>query len=376
MKRIAAVLTMFLLGCTGSIGSVLEVGGGGGQAPADGTGGAPSTVEVVSVGAGGDPTTGPSTVASSSVASTGSGMVSKPLACFDEPPPGTPEPPPLVDATGCPDVVPGANTVDGRKFLVAVPSNLGPEENPPVVFLWHWLGGSAQGFFDKAEVQSAVDFYRFIAVAMEAKGDVQTKWPFLGIGVSEDRVNQEVKFFDRALACVNKTYGVNRNCVSSVGVSAGALWTQVLASKRGKVLSSFESLSGGEGSQGVRSWGGSEHKMPAMVLWGGKSDNCLGVFSFDTLSKSLEQKLQKQGHFVVECVHNCGHSVPPFDPLPNSPTTFGVMWEFVLDHPLWLPAGDSPWKQSGFPDGFPEWCGMGVGSATQRTGVCTEPSGC
>lgn len=376
MNRIAATFFAFLLGCSGTIGSTSELDGGGGMAPVDGAGGSADVSVSVSVGTGGESATGPTSGGGENTSSSSSGGMSRPLACFDQAPDGTPEPPPLVDATGCPDVVPGLNTVDGRQFLVAVPSNLGADENPPVVFLWHWLGGSAQGFFNKAEVQSAVDHYRFIAVAMEAKGDLPTKWPFLGIGVSEQRMNEDLKFFDRSLACVNKTYGVNRQCVSSVGVSAGALWTQVLASKRGKFISSFESLSGGEGSQGVRSWGGSEHKMPAMVLWGGKTDNCLGVFSFETLSKSLESKLSNQGHFVLECVHNCGHSVPPFDPLPGSSTTFGVMWEFVLDHPLWLPAGESPWQQTGFPEGFPEWCGMGVGSATPRSGVCTEPSGC
>lgn len=376
-------LFAMVVACGGAESSTLGDDGVSPTVSAAGSGGSSASGDLFPTTGGGgeDATSGATTSTSSSVgastsASTGAGGMTLPLACFDEPPADAPAPPPLVDATGCPDVVPGANTVDGRKFLVAAPSNLQPNENLPVVFLWHWLGGSAQSFFDKAEVQSAVDYYRFIAVSMESKGDLPTKWPFLSIGVSDARVNEDLKFFDRTLACVNKKYTVNRQCVSSVGVSAGALWTQVLASKRGKFLSSFESLSGGEGSQGVRAWGGSEHKMPAMVLWGGPTDNCLGVFSFDTLSKSLEKKLQNQGHFLVECIHNCGHSVPPFEPLPSSPTTFGVMWEFVLDHPLWLKAGESPWKQNGFPDGFPSWCEMGVGKAIPRTGPCKDKSQC
>jgi len=380
--RTIAVLFAMLTACTGSIGSTLDqttepdapltVGSGGSSGTGD---------DEVSLGTGGDEGVASSSVATSASVSTGSGEgtgsggMSLPLACFDEPPAGTPEPPALVDDAGCPDVVAGSNTVDGRKFLVAVPSNLQPDERPPVVFLWHWLGGSAQSFFDKTSAQEAVDHYRFIAVSMESKGDLNQKWPFTILD-SDARVTQELKFFDRTLACVNKTFSVNRHCVSSVGVSAGALWTQVLASKRGKYLSSIESLSGGEGSQGVRGWGGSEHKMPAMVLWGGPTDNCLGVFSFEALSKSLEKKLENQGHFVVECVHNCGHSVPPFEPLPSSPTTFGVLWEFVLDHPLWLKGGESPWKKDGFPDGFPGWCGMGVGKAVPRTGPCKDKSQC
>lgn len=303
-----------------------------------------------------------------------------PLACFGEPPADAPAPPELVDAAGCPALAAGANTVDGRKFLIAMPSDTKADEKLPVVFLWHWLGGSGQGFIDKAEVQTAVDHYRFIGVAMEAKGDLQFKWPVLSastpiFGNSDARVEEDLKFFDRTLACVNKSFHINRQCVSSVGVSAGALFTQVLAGKRSDVLSSIESLSGGEGNP-VRAWNEGPHKLPAMVLWGGPTDNCLNLFSFEQLSKNLESKLGPNGHFLVECIHNCGHAVPPFEPLPNSPTTFGVMWEFVLDHPRWLKAGDSPWLKSGFPNGFPSWCGMGVGKATPRVGVCKDKSSC
>ncbi len=297
------------------------------------------------------------------------------LSCKDEPPANAPMPPALVDPAGCPMVMPGKNAIDARSILVAVPKDMKPGEKLPVVFLWHWLGGSAQGFFDKADVQNAVNYYRFIAVAPESKGDLQFKWPFTAAD-AQSRVDEELKFFDRALTCVNQTYGVNRHCVASVGVSAGALWTQVLAGARGQFLSSFLSLSGGEGGFAVRPWTGNAHKMPAMVLWGGSTDNCFGVFSFDQLSKNLEGKLTKDGHFVFECIHNCGHSVPPFEALPNVPTQFGALWQFVFDHPDWLPPGASPWQQVGIPMGFPTWCAIGAGKATPRTGSCPDKPGC
>lgn len=373
--RSIPLLAVLLLACSGTASSTLDTASGGGTGSTSAGAGGQSTFDGSSTSDG--PAVGVTTATSSS---SGSGGMSTQLGCFDEPPADAPPLSALVDATGCPDVKAGANTVDNRTFFLAVPSDLQPDEKLPVVFLWHWLGGSGQGFLNKAEVQTAVDHYRFIGVAMEAKGDLPFKWPFLSastpvVGNSEKRVQEDLSFFDRTLACVNHSFNINRQCISSVGVSAGALFTQVLAGKRSEVLSSFESLSGGEGDP-VRSWNEGPRALPAMVLWGGPTDSCAGIFSFDQLSKSLANKLAKNEHFLLECIHNCGHSVPPFEPLPSSPTTFGVMWEFVLDHPRWLKAGDSPWLKKGFPEGFPSWCSMGVGKATPRVGACKEKSSC
>jgi hypothetical protein len=115
--------------------------------------------------------------------------------------------------------------------------------------------------------------------------------------------------------------------------------------------------------------------MPAMVLWGGPTDNCFGVFSFDELSKNLEKKLTQQGHFLLECIHNCGHGPPPFE-APNAPTPFAALWDFVLDHPGWLPAGVSPYQTNGISQSFPSWCAIGAGKAMPRTGPCKDKPGC
>src|SRR6185312_3006531 len=98
-------------------------------------------------------------------------------------------------------------------------------------------------------------------------------------------------------------------------------------------------------------------------------DNCFSVMDFEATSQNLEQNLEDGGHFVVECVHNCGHAVPPFEPPPGL-SKFNAMWNFVLDHPFWLTPGQSPYTSAGLPSGMPEWCGVGPGSATPRTGEC------
>jgi hypothetical protein len=109
------------------------------------------------------------------------------------------------------------------------------------------------------------------------------------------------------------------------------------------------------------------------VLWGGPDDFCVAV-DFEAASQNLEQGLSADGHFILECVHNCAHGAPPFD-APMSMTEFEPLWRFVVDHPYWLEDGQSPWSDAGLPSGMPQWCAVGAGQAMIREGEC-GPSQC
>jgi len=299
--------------------------------------------------------------------------------CSDTPPSGAAEPPPPHAYSGgsCPVLSPGINSIvtggAQRAFVLVLPSVTQPQEKLPVVFLWHWLKGEAKQFVDRAEVQKAVDSQRFIGVVPEQKGDLLFTWP-VEVTQPQSRIDEELLFFDDLLACVDSQLPVNRSCVASVGVSAGALWTDQLAHRRSEYLSSFMSLSGGVGGLMIKPWQKPARAVPGMVLWGGPTDNCASVFSFQTLSKQLEKDLTDSGSFFLECVHNCGHSEPPFASGVSS--KYQGLWDFVLDHPYWLPAGQSPYQTLGIPSSVPEWCGIGAGSAQPRTGACIDGSKC
>jgi hypothetical protein len=251
--------------------------------------------------------------------------------------------------------------------LLAVPSNLQPNERLPVLFLWHWLKGSPDDFYTKGEVQAAVDQQRFLAVLPKSKGDLLFEWPF-NVADTQARMDEELAFFDDMWACVSQQFNANASCVSSIGVSAGALFTDQLAGARSDYLSSFVSLSGGVGGL-IRPWANPPHALPGLVLWGGPTDICI-VINFETGSKALEASLAQDGNFVIECTHNCGHTEPPFDPPPGM-SKYAGMWQFVLDHPFWLPAGASPYSTAGLPSGMPDWCAVGIGNAVPRTGPCS-----
>lgn len=311
--------------------------------------------------------------------------------CAAAPPQGArvaPEPRSYSEGT-CPTLKAGRNVLrsDGstREFLLFLPRDPGPEERLPVLFIWHWLNASADSVEDRVDLQTAVNTQRFIAVVPESKGDdlltAGMPWPFLRL-VPSGRMREEFRFFDDMLACVSAGYSVNNECVATMGVSAGALFTAQLAAERSEYLSSFVSISGGVRSSGslslggltnptLRDWGGASHKLPALVLWGGPDDQCV-LLDFDEASEQMEDDLVDDGHFLVECEHNCKHAIWVDEPAESD---FQPLWDFFLDHPYWLAAGDSPYLDSNtLPSTYPPWCAIGARNAVRRQGPCPAPS--
>jgi len=308
--------------------------------------------------------------------------------CDAPKPAGSPTPQmPAMPAAGCPVLVPGNNVITSaggqREFILALPTDIQPTEHLPVLFMWHWLGGSANSFLERGQVQAATDDQRFIAVLPVSKGaniigtSFNLRWPF-DISQSPARMNEEFAFFDDMLACVRNQFTINDNCVSTVGVSAGALFTDQLAQARSQTLASFISLSGGTGATIIKPWAGAARKLPGVVLWGGDGPpqmdgatdllGCAGIgMNFSIASRDMETQMAAAGHFIVECRHNCGHVEPPLTPYMNE-SQYAGMWQFALNHPFWLAQGQSPFLTTGLPPEMPEWCAIGVGNSTPRSG--------
>ena len=311
--------------------------------------------------------------------------------CGTEPPAGATLAPALPSYSGpgtCPTLETGAGTLNvmqtdhgERQFFLVTPSDYQAGEELPVVFMYHWLGGDAIDFYERAEAQDAADYYRFIAIIPEGRtsaDNVPFRWPFT-VADDDAQLDEEFAFHDDMLACVHEQFGVDKECVSTMGVSAGAMFSAMLASRHGDHLSSFISLSGGtgEGAQGdlIKQWVPASNHMPAMVLWGGRQDLCLGV-DFETNSHVMEAELEADGHFVLECVHNCTHATPPFEHDDPDLPTYAPAWEFFLDHPFWLEDGDSPYYDQVAATGslsvaWPDWCAIGAGNASIRVGECS-----
>jgi len=299
--------------------------------------------------------------------------------CGTEPPQGAQLAPPLPTYAGtCPILEPGElNLIDTsggeRSFILVVPSDLADDEVLPVMAMFHWLGADANSFYDRAEAQAAVDHYRFIAIIPNGR-DVQDlvpfRWPF-AVTDLDFLMQQDFDFFDDMLACVAEQFAVDKECVSAMGVSAGAMFSSMLASRHGDRLGSYISLSGGVGGL-IKPWQTGGNVMPAMVLWGGPQDFCIAI-DFATASQQLEMDLEAAGHPVLECIHDCTHATPPFEAPIDQPDlpTFAPAWEFMLAHPYWLDEGYSPYQDfAELPSPWPDWCAYGAGNAVPRVGPC------
>ena len=309
------------------------------------------------------------------------------VTCASTPPEGATRSPPLPAYSGgtCPTLRPGTNTIrttgGDRSFILVVPTGFDRARPAPLVFIWHWLGGSASSVVNNAMAQPIADALGVIVAIPEKKTDLAIRipiinrdfdpaWPYLNLA-SAARVEEEARFFDDVIACVHASYGVNADCISSAGVSAGALWTSQLMQIRSERLASAIILSGGVGpatSTGVidaRGWTAPPRAIPTLLGWGGPIDQC--GLNFNTASRSLGTRLHMAGSFVEECIHNCGHTVPPVD---DQAAGLRVLLRFAVDHPYWLRRGESPYLHDGLPTGTPSWCAIGVGRAVARTGAC------
>jgi poly(3-hydroxybutyrate) depolymerase len=298
-----------------------------------------------------------------------------PDATVEPPPPGRDDPPPLPAYGGgvCP-VFAGGPTLDAslvtgfpsggdqRSFRMIVPPNYDGSEPWPVMFAWHWLNASSSSFVNQGELESAAEEMRFLIVVPDhlenANGDKTylLNWPFAEVWGAE----KELQFFDDLLACVDANFNVDPRQIHGVGVSAGALWLAHLTStSRADHLATAVSLSGGLGRDPFGVWDmmftPQAHRFPAIVLWGGPTDN-LVVVDFAAASTRLMDALIGNGHFVVSCTHDSGHAVPPIEAPPDGGTRFRFLWRFMAEHPYGTPAGTSPWQQAGLPPETPPWC--------------------
>lgn len=299
--------------------------------------------------------------------------------CGTEPPPGASLAPPLPSATSSCPVLETDGTLNvmttsagDREFMVVVPADYEAGEQLPLIVMYHWLGGDAIDFYDRAEAQYAADYYRFIAlvpVGRDGDDGVPFRWPF---SIADDmlKMDEEFEFFDDMVACAHEQFGVDKECVSAMGVSAGAMFSAMLASRHGDNLSSFISLSGGTGGGLIQDWVSTDNRMPVLVLWGGPQDTCLSI-DFNVNSMTMEAALAADNHFMVECIHNCSHATPPLEAVTPELPLYAPMWEFFLDHPYWLEDGDSPYLQLPAPPlSWPDWCAIGPGNASIRVGEC------
>ena len=252
-----------------------------------------------------------------------------------EPPNG---PIPSYDGS-CPEFVDGLNSGFESGGLARDLRIVLPEEptGAPVLFAWHWLGGSADQILEWVGFEDLAD-EGVIVVAPESSG-----YPYEWRWDQESDDNIDAQLFEDTLACLYEQWDIDLDRVHTTGMSAGGLWSTWLIMYRSQWLASAAPLSGGVYAQWYST---PEATIPVMLVWGGPSDVYNG-FSFDVSNEGFSSQLQEDGHFVVECEHSGGHTVP------SGAAEF--TWRFLEAHGR--DQDDEPWAE-GLPSDLPSYCAI------------------
>ncbi len=249
--------------------------------------------------------------------------------------------PPLPAYSGerCPELTEGTHTFESagieRTVRVELPAD---PSGAPVLFAWHWLGGNADQIVEWLFLDREADDREMIVVAPESCCGT-FEWLFL----DEPQDNEDLILFDDTLSCLYEQYRVDLGHVWATGMSAGGLWTSYLTMHRAEWLAATAPMSGGTDEA---TYATPADPIPVLLTWGGPTDT-YGGYSFDEASQNLSEKLRGDGHFVVECVHDLGHTIPP--------EAEDYLLNFLEDHPKWV---DPEPYEAGLPSFFPEWCAV------------------
>ena len=246
--------------------------------------------------------------------------------------------PPAYSGGTCPTLVEGTNEAfasggEERKFELRLPAN---PEGAPVLFGWHWLGGNARQAIRYLELEDAVaDGY--IVLAPESCCSAY-EWNF----TQPEEGNVDLALFDDALACLSDQFAVDLNRVYATGMSAGGLWTSYLTIHRSQNLAGTAIFSGG--TKGVIAYSAPVDDIPVLALWGGPDDT-YATLSFEEATAGMTESLLADGHFVINCDHGGGHTIPA------NPSSYFA--PFFAAHPKGVTP--EPWAAA-LPANYPDIC--------------------
>jgi predicted esterase len=175
----------------------------------------------------------------------------------------------------------------------------------PFLMVFHGLGASARSMIPRMQLQALADSGVVVAVP-EGIPTARFGWGAGPKGI------HDVMLVDDMRRCAHERLGVDLARVHATGFSAGGLWTTLLLMHASELLASVTIFSGGDLPPFVN-YQAPEKKVPALVIWGGKTDVYRGrgfSVQFDGAARRVSEGLARDGHFVVRCNHGNGHVLP------------------------------------------------------------------
>lgn len=252
----------------------------------------------------------------------------------------TPPDPVAYSGGACPEFSAGANTFTSydleRSVSVYLPDD---PAGAGLVFLWHGAGDSAGNFARALGAQTIADEYDVIAVVPSASGALPFEWAIMP---DNDR-DIDATLFDDVVSCLDAQYDIDNTRIYTTGFSAGALWSTWLTLHRSEYLAASTTFSGGT-DRTIIGYETPARQIPVLAIHGGPSDVFAVIIHFDEMTQAMTDALVADGHPVIECDHDSGHTIP-FDPYEWA---FPFLFSQVYGVPS-LPSEplDAPW---------PDWC--------------------
>ena len=291
----------------------------------------------------------------------------------------SPEPAALAAYSGdsCPALVAGTNTIEAAGSMRQIQIIM-PEEPhlAGVAFAWHGLGGNPGSFASSMDATNIAASEHLIVVLPTPDYQPLTTFPPTWRLVGDP--GPDLTLFDDVLVCLENQYDIDNSRVYTTGFSAGGLWSTRLVMERSQTLAAATVWSGGTGAGGLLevSYSSPEHTLPVLVAWGGPGDQWTSsgyTMDFNQGGLNLSQNLASDGHHVMQCNHNGGHSIP------SGGSQWG--WHFMTSHHFGDDGDDTTAEAA---DMFPSYCvtldnaesedGEGVGALDPCGGIAT--TGC
>ena len=235
-----------------------------------------------------------------------------------------------------------------------------PEDRPadmPVMFFFHGLVDTTYDpvdYFSTAlGLQGRADAAGVVIIAPKSRtmtvyGMEFYMWEVMNLD------DLDLTLYDDLRTCVANELATDVTHLTAMGFSGGALFTTVLARDRGDTLAAITEFSGGSDAESslfedtVSAYGTPPYTMPAMLSSGGEydvwPDPSFYIVNFVETTDSLQAALLADGHFVMRCRHDNGHS------LSLSQFADGQTW--LLSHQYGY---SSPYLDSGIGE-FDDWC--------------------
>jgi poly(3-hydroxybutyrate) depolymerase len=258
----------------------------------------------------------------------------------------------------CPDMSTSGSTAtflsSGEERTVTTIFPAAPDADTKVIFFFHGLMDSSHGspssvFASSFGMQDIADELNAIIVLPESN-----IWELFGFSfylwdVEDGTYDNDVTLYDDLRTCVYNQFAPNMDKVFSMGFSGGGLFTTIITSQRGDTLAAAVEMSGGADIDTgfldgiVAPYATPAASVPVYLTSGGDNDvwpsSQLVVVNFETGTDTLASNLAADGHFVVRCHHDSGHTVTNAD--------YTAAWDFVEAHEYGQP---SPYLTDGIGD--------------------------